>query len=73
MGDLLLELLGSGLNSSEQREPLSREDIMEVGYGMHFGGERSCYSESQKMRDMCRHLERGQILTTTLVRKMIIC
>ena len=39
MGDLLLELLGSELKSSERREPWSIEDLEEVGHSMVFGGE----------------------------------
>ena len=37
-GDLLLELLSSELNSSEQREPRNGEVLEEVGYVMDFGG-----------------------------------
>ena len=39
MNDLLLELLGSELKSSEWSKPQSREDLEEVGNNMDFGGE----------------------------------
>ena len=35
-GNLLLELLGSELKTSEWREPQSGEDLEEVGYSMEF-------------------------------------
>ena len=37
--ELLLELLGSELKSSEQRKLQSGEDLEEVGNSMDFGGE----------------------------------
>ena len=38
-GDLLLELLGLKLKSSERRKPQSGEDAEEIGYDMDFRGE----------------------------------
>ena len=62
-GVLLLELLDSELNPSEQRRSEGRSRTT-------WTSEKSsdvprCTSESWKVRDMCRHLEWGQILTTT--------
>ena len=37
-GDMLVDVLGSELKSSERREPRSGEDLEEVGYNMDFGG-----------------------------------
>ena len=37
--DLLLELLGLKLNSSERRKPWNGEDLEEVGNSIDFGGE----------------------------------
>ena len=36
-GELLLELLGSKMKSSEWRKPWSGEDLEEVGNNMDFG------------------------------------
>jgi len=37
--ELLLELLGSELKSSERRKPRSREDLKDVGNNIDFGRE----------------------------------
>jgi len=72
-GGLLLVLLGSELKSLERRKLLSREDLEEVENSMDFRGEFWCTSESGKVRDTCRYLGRGQILTTTDAPRSFAC
>ena len=46
LGDMLLELRGLKMMSSERREFRSREDLEGVGNSMDFREELLCFSES---------------------------